>query len=126
MATKTRLDVLNTQHTQDSRRMNIQHENIDIIQLPPLLFWLSNRLDVKIATVDLELGKNDGLRAYSANLSRYRLRLGIYAPFIVIPIELSQKWPVADIKRLIDDVVRQQQWHDKLFVLMDQMLQIYG
>lgn len=78
-------------------------------ELPPLLAWLSDTLDVAVHPAPL--AGFDGATAYFVDLSRFRLRLGERTPWIHLSAATLGKLGAGKIKRMIDDIAVGQGWH---------------
>jgi hypothetical protein len=86
--------------------------------LPPLLDWAASKLDVRV--LPFALSEHKDIRAYFADLSRFRLRLSDRTPCIALPADAMTTLGAARTKRLLDDVLIAQKWQNRnVLVLVD-------
>ncbi len=76
--------------------------------LPPLLHWLNDKLDVAVRAQPLREGSE--LLAFRMDLSRFRLRLSEHTPCLVVPAVLIQAHTPIQLKRQIMDTLLREGW----------------
>jgi|GEM_PF-611801 len=76
--------------------------------LPPLLHWLNDKLDVAVRAQPLREGSD--LLAFRMDLSRFRLRLSEHTPCLVVPATLIQAHTPIQLKRQIMDTLLREGW----------------
>ena len=84
------------------------------IDLPPLLAWLADTLNVGVRPAPLA-GVEDA-SAWLVDLSRFRLRLGERTPWIHLPAATAKRLGAGQAKRLLDDIAAAQGWHRRNLV----------
>src|SRR2546423_4550 len=77
--------------------------------LPQLLEWLSNQLELGVREYTLRAPLAN-VCAYQVDLSRYRLKLGEDTPCVQIAAEASRQFAPAQLKRLLIDVIIAEGW----------------
>jgi hypothetical protein len=86
--------------------------------LPDLLQWLSDKLDVSVRPTPPS--ENNGFDAYYLDLSRFRLRLSERTPCFVVDRDALRKQTSAQLKRWLFDNIRAKGWHRRnTLVLVD-------
>jgi AAA domain len=79
--------------------------------LPPLLDWAAHKLEVRVAPI--VLSQHRDIRAWTIDLSRYRLKLSDRTPCLALSAEQWEAGSPAQIKRLIDDILIAQGWLER-------------
>jgi hypothetical protein len=86
--------------------------------LPPLLDWAATKLDVRV--LPFMLPEQREIRAFLADLSRFRLRLSDRTPCLALPADVLKNHGAARVKRMLDDVLVAQKWQNRnVLVLVD-------
>jgi hypothetical protein len=84
--------------------------------LPAFLEWIAAKLDVSVKSYTLAELK--WLRAFTLDLSRFRLRLSERTPCLELTDESLRQWTPAQLKRLLDDIVRIQKWQQRNILVL--------
>ena len=77
-------------------------------ELPPLLHWLNDKLDVAVRAQPLR--EANELLAFRVDLSRFRLRLSENTPCLVVPADLMRARSAIQLKRQLMDTLLREGW----------------
>lgn len=77
-------------------------------ELPPLLQWLTDTLDVSVRVQPLRA--DDALRGFRVDLSRFRLRLSEHTPCLHMPAALIRQRTAIQLKRHLMETLRREGW----------------